>query len=307
MRRVTVVLLGLAILIFGFGPVYGSDGTAADFLRTQASPRLGAMRTSVAVTPDLFNNPAGLHQLPDGVAGVGYQSGAGDFDNYSVSYRHAILPDMTLAAGLRYFGIEDEERREPVGGQPQFGSSFINSDIAAGLYFSSLTDILELPNPIHYGVGIKGIYSELHDHSASAMAIDLGLLYEIPDSPFRVGLTAHNFGGSLTYINESEDLPAELAIGGAYQTMLYDRQLIVGTDIAWDVHDDFYTYALGFEYNVYGGFDLRAGYSDVTDGDLDSNISAGFGFVYDNITLDYAFTPGDDIDDVNNLFVSFQF
>ena len=73
-----------------------------------------------------------------------------------------------------------------------------------------------LDKNFYYGVNAKFIYSSIADRSSSALALDLGLNYNVPAQEFSVGFAILNAGAQLSsYYSTKEDLPLDFTIGAS--------------------------------------------------------------------------------------------
>ncbi len=288
-------------------PAYGGlEGSAAEYLRTQVSPRMGAMSAGVALEADVFNNPAALHQRRQRSGGFGYRTGAGEFDYYSASYSQPLGQAGALGLGVRYFGIDHEERFDP--DEDHYGGDFSHDGMAAALHYSSWVNLPGLAEPLSYSLGAKGIHDGIDDESASALAMDAGLHYSFSDMPLKAGLTLQNLGSDLEYIKKSESLPTNVRAGLAYKIdVVFLPPITIAGDAEYDVNDSYNRYDAGVELTPLVGFDLRAGYRTTSDEELDSNLTTGFGLQLNGLRLDYAYTPGDELENENSLFITTSF
>ncbi|GEM_PF-2955443 len=305
--KTVVVALSLVFLIFLGSPAVlkGSIGDAgADFLGLETSPRISAMGGAGVALPHggVFNNPAATSWMSRGTR-LSYEKGIGDLKSYTGDYNQPLYNGM-VGVGIRYHGIDDRERNQPVGGEPNFGSSFTNSSFSVGGYYSERNDNFS------WGGGLNIINDSLHDESATAVALDAGVQYELRDYPARFGTTLKNLGTDLEYLDKSEDLPTELRIGGGWMIDEYygiEAPLTLAFDLYQNLPESWTGYSLGAEVDIGHGVHLRTGYSDIFGETVDSSLSFGIGLKVDQLTVDYAHRSGDKLDSQNIFAIGYEF
>jgi tetratricopeptide (TPR) repeat protein len=139
------------------------------------------------------------------------------------------------------------------------------------------------------GVNLKVIRSALCSYETEAVALDVGTVLSLSKiDNFYLGVVLKNFGTKLKFLSEEFDLPQCLAVGLAYQeddfynfkvTLDYNNQLFSG---------DFFSIGASFEPIYF--LDLRAGLK-LTEDSFDTDARFGFGVDFQNLNLDYSYTP----------------
>ncbi|MCU0364828.1 MAG: PorV/PorQ family protein [Ignavibacteriaceae bacterium] len=72
----------------------------------------------------------------------------------------------------------------------------------------------EFSENFYYGANAKVIYSSIADESSSALALDFGINYEIPNQKLNLAAAVLNLGTQLSsYIDTKEDLPLDVTVG----------------------------------------------------------------------------------------------
>ncbi|MFN3387074.1 MAG: PorV/PorQ family protein [Candidatus Thermochlorobacter sp.] len=290
--------------------------TAAQFLGIGIGARAIAMGSAhIAVSPDvtsLYWNPAGIAR------NTGVQLGAvhsrwlvGTTINWAgLTYN---LPNIgTFGAAATWLASGDIERTTEL--QPDgTGDFFSVNDVAIQLsYATSLTERFSV------GGSAKFISQSIWTASATGLALDLGILFDITDF-LRLAATMYNFGTQMNMTGnallvtastgtgaagENNGIPARLAtdnwnlplvfkIGLALQAYKDKDHLVV---LALDgvAPNDNYSYLnIGAEYVWRNLIFLRAGYNTLLLSDSEMGLAFGVGLKYGfagcNFAFDYTF------------------
>jgi hypothetical protein len=202
--------------------------------------------------------------------------------------------------GLQYFSAGDVDQTD-LTGEPT-GSMTPNDVALTGGYAANWSS--------GYGIGISGKYvqSKLVD-TAKTLAADGGVM-----SPafwkdrLRFGGSVSNLGGKIKYDQESAPLPLTLRGGlEARPWKGWTGALDVVAPKGENVH-----MALGAEYRLTMGSELslalRGGYNSRTStGGSAEGLSAGLGFGWRKLVVDYAFVSHGDLDPSQVLSVGYGF
>lgn len=285
-------------------PVLAASGgtTAVPFLTMGVGARALAMGEAAAATADdataLYWNPATLLRIKNQSATFMH---AATLENSAYDYAAYGRGNGQSAwgVGLQYFSAGDVDKTDNAGNNT---GSLKPSDIAlTGGYAREV-------NGYGLGVSAKYVQSKLVD-TARTWAADGGVM-----SPafwkerLRFGGSVANLGGKIKYDQESSPLPMTLRGGLEVRPLKgWTGALDVVAPKGEDVH-----LALGGEYRLSMGFDLnlalRAGYnSRASVGGSAEGLSAGVGFGWNNLTVDYAFVSHGDLDPGQVLSVGYGF
>jgi hypothetical protein len=164
---------------------------------------------------------------------------------------------------------------------------------------------------LSFGLTAKIIYSRLSPQgsgaevgtgTATAFAVDAGILYNTPINKLTFGAAITNIGPNIAYIDaaQSDPLPRNVAVGLAYDLLRnpYNKFTLVGeiNKRITDLDDGFSEelkeaiQSVGFEY-WYGSFiALRAGYRNDDAGSI-NYFTVGAGLQYNRIRFDFAYIP----------------
>ncbi len=292
--------------------------SAAPFLSIQQGARATAMGSAfVAIASDpsaLFWNPAGIGRL-DGIqvmfdhtvwiADINYNYFAASF---SIGDIGAVGASVTASA-------IDEMNVTTVAEPNGTGQIFKVQDIAA-----SIAVELNLNDNFSIGFNPKFINQSIWDASASAFAVDAGILYRTPFEGFTLGMAIQNFGPKMKMSGQSllvlydanlestgnnGRIPANLETD-EWALPLYFRVGVAWTPALGDMHklnlevdavvpsDNYQSVNLGAEYVFNDIFAIRAGYKSLFLDESEEAFTFGAGIQHRfvgnlGIKIDYAY------------------
>lgn len=266
------------------------------FLNLNSSARSAALGGAVVSMPEdasvIFINPATLstvderqvsatflkHVLDINSGLITYNSSSESIGHYAVS---ALFTSNGSFQGADSRGIKT--------------NTFSGNELAlSGTYSHSLD------SNFYYGASLKFIYSGLEQTSSTAIAVDAGLLYQIPKSRVNIGFSLLNLGTQLSkYVSTSESLPVDVRLGVNHRLrglpLLMNFSFHHLADQTDGFFDKFANISIGGELTISKVIDLRLGYDNrirsavVTSTQRGySGISGGVGIKTKNILIDYA-------------------
>lgn len=290
------VLLISVIALGSYAELRAQQATIFPFLRSTISARAAGLGGStVAMTEDMamvVMNPACLTTVADNqVAGTfikhvldinsgyaSYSNSAGDVGKYGVT-----------ASYTSYGSFE----RTNSGGQST--GTFTANDVCIAGTFAKEIDTL-----ISWGGTVKFLYGAMDWQNTIAMAIDAGLLIQIPRSRTNVGMSILNAGMQLkTYDGTRDRLPLDVRIGVNHRLkglpLLVNFSLTQLADEVPTFFDRFLNFSLGGELSIGKYVKARIGY-DNTSRNLSSvnvstqlsGVSGGIGVMLETMQFDYA-------------------
>jgi hypothetical protein len=283
-RKIAIAALLLIVI-----PFYNSFSMESpfNFLRYVSSARASALSgafISVENDPNgLFYNPATIRTVESGTISATFLKHVLDINSGNITYIRDIEDIGKFAAAVAYtnYGEFDETNRmgDVIG-------SFGSNDLVMGITYSN-----ELDSNFYYGVTLKYIYSHIHTASASALAVDAGLFYLMPDKRTNLGLSVLHSGVQLTKFNNvSEPLPVDIRAGLNHRLRGLPLLLNVSLHHLGDDTDEFFDrfkhFSIGGEFYFGEYVQFRLGYdnqvrnfiANKTDKGL-SGFSAGLGIV----------------------------
>lgn len=287
--------------------------TGFNFFKVQYSARANSMGNSfmgLSNTADaLFYNPAGIQKIENKQVSSTFMNYFDGFKGGSFAYVHPFKEDIHLGAFCSYLGNNDI-KETVVASDGSYGSqagTFGASDIIVGLSASKYAnEILDI------GINVKFLLENLHDTSASAIAVDLAIMHQTTNPKLKLGAAVKNLGKQLTYYTDAkydEKLPLEYVAGFSYQ---FNQKLIANADIYRPNTADF-SGRLGFEGKVHKNLAIRFGYKTnaddwKTDGDYGKfgGLSSGLGINWRNLVIDYSISSFGDLGFVNQISLSYK-
>ena len=289
--------------------------TAAEFLRIPVGARSSAMSAYAATVNDasaMILNPAGLSYIKSSEAQVEVTDWYLDITH---SYFGAAVPTKSGAVGVHVLALNFGEFEETTAeAQGLTGRTFGAYSVTFGATYSHF-----FTEKFTVGGTVKAVYERIAKSSASAIAFDVGTIYETPFDGIRFGVTVTNFGSKMQM--DGNDLiirsdPDESSSGNyepdaKLATNAYDLPLMLKVGFAWDpVKSENFRATVAIDGNnptnnvqslsVGGEFALlneqvfvRGGIPYMGQEDATEKFNAGLGFKYqlnDNLGLAFNYT-----------------
>ena len=335
------LLITVALLLFLSNIINAQDiskrgTTAATFLNISQGARATSMGSAfVAIADDpstIYWNAAGLARLENNgfvfdhtrwIADVNYNflAGAlniGDFGTIGVSFITSDFDEMNVTTVDRPQGT---------------GETFSASDVAFSIAWAiNLTDNFSI------GLNPKLVSQTIWKMSATAFAVDLGVLYNTPFPGITLGMSITNFGSkmqmsgqnSITLIDQDEenggnndkipanlqmdewDLPLGFKVGVSYAPIISDAHKVIMAVEASHPNDNYESVNVGGEYTFNNIFSIRGGYKSLFLDDSEESFSIGAGFRQNligniNIRFDYSYTDFGRLVDVQKFYLGINF
>jgi len=336
MKKFTLFFLMVSIFVSnGYSGDSKVGTTAAQFLKIEIGARALAMGGAFVATANdasaSYWNPAGLAQLRSKEITVQQVNWLADMD---LKYGGIAVPlnDHTIGLSMTFmdYGEWDVTTIDaPEGTGEKFGAQ----DIALGLsYAYNLTDRFA------FGANVKYISQRIWHMSASAIAFDIGTLFETQFKGLRIGMSFTNFGSKMTmrgkdakvfqdvgpeiegnnerinaYLETEEwDLPLSFRVGVAMDVIKNDySKLTIAVDTIAP-NDNLEYVNSGFEYGWKNFVFLRGGYKAMFIEDSETGLTLGTGLRYAinknvKIKFDYAYADFGHLEEVQFFTLGFEF
>jgi hypothetical protein len=290
-----IIFLSLTLIMFG-SLTYSQN--TFDFLRLDGSARAGALGGSFVSNNDdadvIFYNPAGIELLTGNPASFSFVKHLMDINLATLSYSTEFEDIGRFGAAIKYINYGTFE------GSDEFGTrtgEFGVNEMALVIGYAN-----QLDENFYYGANAKFIYSGIETRSSTAMAVDLGLHYAIPDKNWNFGFAVLNLGGQLSkYYSTSEDLPLDVAVGVSkrlenlplrlsvdFHKLNKDRENFVGR---------FKAFTVGAEFTLSKVMKLRFGYDNERRSEFKigttagiAGFNAGLGIKVSDYQFDYGYS-----------------
>jgi len=308
MRKIGLPALTLVALMLAASAVWAGDGTAGSTYLDPFAIGVGAGPSAVAAYTaapgDLWSltyNPAGLANLSRVQLGV---SQIEWFMDSSYSYLGLGMPrgDGGLALGLAYFDLgAATDPRDPMGTVDPETYEGYNFGFIGGYGF-------ELPYVCDLRAGVSGhvVQANLDETGATAIGVNLGLLYGMMENQVHLGVAVRNLGTKFEFESDEDEQNLTYAAGVSYVTMpdqIPNVDVMVGLDGIMEKDQD-PKVAVGGELWVYDMLALRVGYKTGTEM---GNLSFGAGFKYSDFQLDYTYADFEDLEDTHRISLMMSF
>ncbi len=271
------------------------------FLRAESGTR-GAALGGAAVAlignvEDSFYNPAILSTVPQKAVQFTFEKHVLDINAGLVATSFPVQKLFSNASGIADVGVQYMDygafERSDATGNPL--GSFRASHLALHLGYSNEVDTL-----FYYGARLKFIASTLERYAATALAVDVGLLYLVPGHRTTVGFAIRNVGMQLSATGAVEEsLPIDVRIGLSHKPrglpLLLNVALVQLADAYQKFSDLFDRIAIGGEWYFGKVVRLRIGYNQFRRVNMRlehrsgwSGFSGGLGIQWDRYRIDYA-------------------
>lgn len=273
---VTVLIGILSLLIIG-APIIAETGLR-NMLNLTGARQSAMGETAILSDADPFNleyNSSSITGMSRGEIGVSYNSFIQNRNNSTIAM---IFPAVGVDFGvhLRLSSIDDIEVRENTPTvDPLY--TFTAHEVALKAYGA-----FDINERFSTALSLGYLLEKIDVNKVSTVVLGFSSLYN-----FNHGITAHasleNIGGKFKYISEEMDSPSIIRIGSQYHKNAIGITADYVNIKSGESHIHF-----GSEYLYNETLFLRAGYQTGYD---NKDISAGAGFIYNNLRIDYAFIP----------------
>jgi hypothetical protein len=290
----------------------GGMGTSnAEFLRIPAGARPAAMGGAFSALANDANasfwNPAGLSKVQGSQLSLMHLAWFQSLNYEYLAYAMGMGNGNGIGGNMIYFWTPDFNSSQDDEGfthDPQAGRM---NDMALSLSYGHNFDYIEaLRGVTRVGATCKLISRTLMDQSQYAACADLGIMTEAANG-FTIAVSALNMGSSI-----KEDMsPLTFKLGAALELPLsgQEHQLNLAVDLSKPIdlankNDKRFEAGMGLEYIALKTVSIRLG--SQTGQDL-ASITAGVGFKYDILQVDYAFAPYGLLGYTHRFAISFDF
>lgn len=188
-----------------------SEIPAFDFLRVEtgakASSLAGAFDTYTDDPNAMFYNPGSLSTITKSKVSAGFGKYMLDMNFGTVSYAMKYKELGWIGVGVKYFDYGSFNRADENGNET--GETFNANDLMISIGYGNY-----IYEKINYGITLKYIYSGIAEYKSSAVAVDFGMQYHMPESQLSVSFGVNNLGTQLSkYIDTKEKLPLDIRVG----------------------------------------------------------------------------------------------
>ena len=318
--RSSLKLTGAAALALALasGQAWGSGAgsSGADFVKIGVGARPAAMGEAFVGAADDINaaywNPAGLALIQRTEASFMHMAYLADVSYENIALGGPINRLSGWGASVSYLWQQPFDSTKN-----SYGVSTAKpataSDLAVGLSYAYnfgnyRTTDFNVSN-ISAGLTVKMIQRQLSDYSANAVYGDAGLIAEVMEG-LKLGFMLQNAGTTITFISAADPAPLNTKLGLAWDLHFNDaNKLMLAYDINHPIdlgNPDFNRWRqnLGAEYWLFNTLALRGGYE--LGYDL-GGLTAGAGFRYGSLGVDYAFVPYKLVGNTHRISLDYAF
>lgn len=294
MKKITVVVLFLAFFLSRNS--YSQN--TYEFLRVGMSPRASALGGTFVSNDDdanvIFYNPAGLNSLEGNPASISYVKHLLDINLASVAFSTDFTDVGRFGAAIQYINYGSFDQADANG--TKIGT-FNAGEAALIIGYSN-----NLALNFNYGVNLKLIYSNIADRNSTAIAMDYGLHYSLPEDQIEIGFSVLNVGTQLkSYYNTKEDLPLDFTVGVSKSLEHLPLRLSLDFHELNEKHESFAStlkdFSIGAEFTLSKVLKLRLGYNNQNRQDWEigstpgiAGFNIGFGLHIATYQFDYGFS-----------------
>jgi hypothetical protein len=271
---------------------------AFDFLRVdpsaKASSLAGAFDTYTDDPNAMFYNPASLSTITKSKVSGGFGKYLLDMNFGAIAYAQKYKDIGWFGIGVKYFDYGTFDRADENGNTT--GETFGANDLMLSVGYSNF-----IYEKINYGVTLKYIYSGIAEYKSSAVAVDFGLLYLLPDQQLAFSFGVNNLGSQLkSYINSREKLPLDVRFGVSKRLEHTPVKLNVTfaklNESREKLLQHFRAFSIGAEFIFSDNVSARLGYDNESRQDMKlgtslgiAGFSTGLGFKFaDKYVFDYS-------------------
>lgn len=285
------------------------------FLRYVSDARAAGLSGAFTAMEDdlgsIYFNPAAISTVESKPLKLTFLKHVLDINSGNAAYVHDIPDYGKLAYQVAFVNYGSFDYADADGNRT--GRTFTGNELALGVSYSDALD-----TNFYYGVTLKYIHVFLEEVNTSALALDAGLFYDLPDDRTNIGLSLLHLGTQLSKINGvSEDLPLDLRLGVNHQLeglpLLLNLSFHHLTDESKGFFDRFTSFAIGGELSFGEYVRVRAGYDNqvrtLTDANVDGGLtgfSFGAGVVTNLMNIDYSFNRYGQAANMHRFTISFD-
>lgn len=270
------------------------------FLRNEPSARAAALGGAFSAVHDdptaSFLNPAVIATAEDNQVSATFFKHALDinagFFVYNTSlHRLSVRDKGSVAIGVNYMNYGQFDRADRSG---VITGAFGGGDVAFSLTYANALD-----SNWFYGVTAKYINNRLDNSATGAVAIDAGMLYNIPKAQVNIALSVLHAGTQLASVAAvQEELPLDVRLGFNHRLrglpLLFNFSLNRLADQTPTMLDRLANFSIGLEFYFGKAIRVRAGYDNQRRRGLApdaqprlAGFAGGVGLVLNGLQFDY--------------------
>lgn len=307
MRKLNFYIFLFTLLLIGNG-----FSQTYEFMRIDMSARAASLGGSFVSNGDdpnvIFYNPAGIQLLKNSPVSFSYVKHILDINVASLSYSKEFEGIGRFAAAIKYINYGSFTRTDEFANKT---GEFVPNEMAFIVGYANALD-----KNFFYGGNLKFIYSGIAGYSSTALAVDLGLHYAVPEQELNIGASVLNIGSQLqTYDGVTEDLPLDVMVGVSKKLAHLPLRVFLDFHKLNKDRDNFAqrfkAFSLGGEFFLSKVLTLRLGYENEKRNDLKIGTTAGLagfniglGLKIKEYQFDYAYSSMGQIGALHRISVA---
>ncbi|HYF04372.1 MAG TPA: PorV/PorQ family protein [Patescibacteria group bacterium] len=297
----TLLAIAALTLLTQSSLVAQKTGSPFQFLRFNESARAAALGGAFVAMPEdpsaVFFNPASVWTSGDKAISATFLKHVLDINSGLLSYSDHAENFGSYAASVSYTNYGSFQRADRNG--PTAGTFGVN-DVSLAVSYANELDTNFFKGQLSYGLTGKFLFVGLEVLNSTALALDGGLLLQLPHIRTNIGLAVLHLGTQLSTFNgEKEPLPLDVRIGVNHRLrglpLLLNFSFHHLADETDDVFQRFENFSLGGEFYFGKSIQARIGYDNgVRRSTTESSsrklagLSAGVGIITNFANIDYA-------------------
>jgi long-subunit fatty acid transport protein len=286
--------------------------SAFQFLRNDVPARVAGMAGAFLAMQDdpnlLFINPAGLSTVTSPRVSIGYLDHLLDINAGSVAYATSWDGIGPVGLGVQFYHYGSFDHTDAL---LNTSGTFSAVDLALSAGLSH-----DLAPEWSVGGAVTFIHSSIAEFRSSALAVNAGVLYRLPEQRLAFAASVLHAGAQLsTYHGVQEDLPLDIRIGVTKRPEHLPVNLNLNfhrlQEEASSLGDRFQRFSAGAEFDLSPSLRLRLGYNNQLRRELRLGTSAGlagfsggFGVTIGGYLVDYAFSSWGTIGGLHRIAIS---
>ena len=179
-------------------------------------------------------NPAALNESMDGRLSFNHNFFLSDVQHgYAAYAQHLPKWGFTVHGGVQYLNYGKIQQAD------EFGT--ITGEVQAAESAITLGAARPLSGRISLGLNARMGFSAIDAFKSTALAADVGLMYNDTSQRFSIGIVARNLGAQLkSYNGQREDLPADVQIGVSKRLryLPFRMSMVAHHLLQWDIRYD---------------------------------------------------------------------
>ena len=290
----TIIILFITIILFSavsYAQNDGSANTGLSFLKSGTGARSQAMGEAYSSVSDdavsILYNPALINSGKSNVT-ISHNISMLDYKATFVGTKF-LFGKFGIGVGLIRTGVDDiEVRMVPGAPLEKFDSQNFSLSVTAAY---------QLYENFSVGVNSKLLYEKIYVDEASGVGFDFGTSYKKDN--LALSFVVANIGSMNELKDVSTKLPTLVRFGGGYFYPVKDFKFVFAAEGLKVIDGGKFHIHTGIEAGYRDFLFLRAGYMTNYE---NKGISAGLGFKYKGLNIDYAFIPYSNTFGTGNTF-----